>query len=269
MTKDCYAFLSGDNGSVYMFELNPKSAALSDPTAIPLCPMVGVFELPSHITMAVSMTIVTPRHVASSLSPHVFLIVLGNNGEVILLDGCVTFSDSWQWCVLHAFNPFHKTIRSSHPRHDDVQLEPHIYAAPSSSSINISGHNPAAYCLASCSVEMESSYYVVIEDEGSVNLYDWNAFMDKYIVETEMGETERKAHHTLGSDDVWFKQCKWLSSRGQRSVPAAGRTGKYCITNFISISMCFDLSNYMKCVFTLSSSIPVSGHRQSSHPRPR
>ena len=91
--RDKYGFLSGDNGSVYMFELTTsgRGSALSySDTASPgtasasasagtsaACPLTGVVELPAHVTMAVAMTIVTPRHVASSLSLHVFLIVLG------------------------------------------------------------------------------------------------------------------------------------------------------------------------------------------------
>jgi hypothetical protein len=193
--------------------------------------MIGVAELPSHITNAVALTIVTPRHVASSLSPHVFLIALGNNGEVILLDGCVTFSDSWQWCVLHAFNPFSGAPSSStsslrtgtRTPGGELQLEPHVYADPSCPPSSLSrmgtARNAASYCLTSCSIEMESSHYAVIEDEGSIRLYDWNAFMDKHIVEAEMSDQGGTRRARAG--DAWFQQCQWLSSRGQRVVPSS------------------------------------------------
>ena len=180
--KDKHAFLAGDNGSIYMFELS----ALPPPTGslLPVCPLRGVVELPPHITLAVALTIVTPRHVPSSLSPHIFLIALGNTGEVLLLDGCVTVTDSWQWCVLHAFNPFHRSPLDSL----EFSLEPYVFAAPSASASSLARkrgrqQQEVTYGLASCSIEMESAHYAVIEGEGTANCAfsvslagGWNVF---------------------------------------------------------------------------------------------
>jgi hypothetical protein len=52
---------------------------------------------------------------------------------------------------------------------------------------------------------------------GSINLYDWNAYMDKHIVEAEMGDQDRCGQ---AAGEAWFQQCKWLNSRGRRTVPS-------------------------------------------------
>jgi len=70
--------------------------------------------------------------------------------------------------------------------------------------------------------------------KGSVNLYDWNAFMDKHIVEAEMGEGPRghggegggssSRRHSSSGAAAWFEQPggKWLASRGPRVEPRPG-----------------------------------------------
>ena len=70
---------------------------------------------------------------------------------------------------------------------------------------------------------IEPAHYSVIHvwcgGAGSLNLYDWNAFMDKHIVEAELSDQQQQQQQG-GSrrgqgGDAWFQQCKWLTSRGQ------------------------------------------------------
>lgn len=208
-----YIILCGDNGLVYVFDIN--TSYIDPSTEVQLCPIISVIELPPQARSAVAISSISPCLLSTLPSlPTIYLIILLDIKSILLIEGVFqeSINNQWVWNVMlnipisQLSEPSLYESQYAHSLRSSENFIPKFYpntfidlklatkkdfnyqSKNNNNTVTIPNH--MNYCLASCTILGETSRYGLIS-EGILYLFDWMTVFNEYHSKSHNRNIER------------------------------------------------------------------------------